>query len=112
MPLTPNDTRETSTLVLAGQVMNQILTSWVGEANSSTMNTTVISAPPNKALAGVLNRALTSEIHFDRGSAPSLAYENASLLPAPCTAEPQEKKAKMIRISSTSCMPPGSWPRI
>ena len=53
--------------------MNQILTLWVGEANASPMNSTVTSAPPNRALAGVLNRWLTSEIHFDPGSAPSLA---------------------------------------
>ena len=56
-----------------GYVMNKILMLWVGEANSNPTNTTVISAPANRALAGVLNRSLTAEIHGEPGSAPSRA---------------------------------------
>ena len=85
---------------------------WAGEAKTSSMNSTVTTAPPMSALIGVPKRGCTRAIHRDPGSARSRAYENASRLPAPWIEVPQEKNAKMIISSRKSCTPDGSWPRI
>src|ERR1700722_11711814 len=87
-------------------------TAWFGEANSSSTNSTVTTAPDSSALTGVLNRGCTAEIHFAAGSAPSRAEENISRDPAPCTEEPQEKNAKISSSSAMSWIQLGSWDRM
>ena len=86
--------------------------SWPGEANTSSTNSTVTTAPPSSALTGVPKRGLTREIQRRPGQGPVAGVGERSRLPAPWIDVPQEKNAKMIISSRKSCTPAGSSPRM